>query len=653
MKPFRSIFTGICVLGILILGSFQAQSQETRYQGPLRVAGYKGEANYQYYIIEGDTLRNGPFRIQRSDLESLLQNKDTSFLFSGNYKDNIPEGTWRLKYGSFTSGNSSEVVDYQYRVLVNGIQQEAVGMLRNGLPEGMWNVAVNRIENSEVAQSNFKSKVDFEKGIPHGSFQIEDLESALVGRFLRDGLAHDQWTLFGGGDLEIEENWYFEDGVLQQVETKNDGEVKVWQLEYESTTEFKTKTLGEGYLQALRFQTKADDSLSYLKGLLPSLLVQNDIFYHNLDTIFTALGTTEFYPKWKVKLAYYPLDSLEQQYAQSIHQDVIEAKVISDALLNSSQLNLLALSDEQAAYGYAALKAIRQEWLKPLGKIKQYYEQDLLDYMKRPPLVAYIWPNGIPSATIDLSPYAEGKIPKATFVLPDADHYDLYKNNLMSSAQAASYALESLKMIQKELEIKLGLHKGEQELLAVEQRLIVLNDSLQTYVDSVQKKLPKAYHETLLSVGVFAEKQLSDYAMRSDTALKTALAEELVVCFKELNQLGRTIGSLPQQRDSLKKHYTDGVWNPFMATVMEEEVKKRILAAYDKVLVPYFLKNIETSLSCETAKEFSQQIQRTNQRMFALRDEETKKLERKLRKEKDPETVLELFNLGNSATKVE
>ncbi len=639
---------------LLILGGISMiQAQENTYRGPMRIAGYEGEAVFQYRIVEDDTLRNGPFRIQKSDLQSLLQNEDTSFLFSGDFKDNTPEGAWKLRFGSFTSGNGSEVVDYQYRVLVNGVQEEASGLVSEGRPNGTWNILVNQIENSEITGTSFKSKIDFQNGVPKGSFQIEDTQSTLVGRFLRNGLAHDQWALYGGGDTEIEEDWYFKDGILERVETKNEGKITEWRLNYDEKADFKTVKLGEGYLQALRFQASSKDSLSFLKGSLPKLLVQNTSFYHKLDTIFTEIGTTAFYPEWKVKLPYYPLDSLEKAHLQNIRSQVSEAKSISDILLNSSQLNLLKLSDEEAAYGYAVVQTISEEWLQPLYTLLSYEDLGVLDYIQRSKLMADIWPTGTPSTTIDLQASLEDGATDRTFSLPNAEQFTWQGNDLQASSQVAQYALQGLQVIERQLGVKLGKQQSQQELLILEERLIRLNDSLQSYIDSVGNKLPKSHLKALRSVSALAEKQLSAYASVPETSEKPTMARELVGCFKELNRLGRAVGTLPQQSDSIQKRYVDGVWNPFVAVVMEEQLKKRITSAYQKVLVPYFLNQTQTSLSCETAADIQQRMEQTYRRMLALRDEDTKRLERKLRKEDDPETVLELFNLENPATEHE
>jgi hypothetical protein len=91
--------------------------------------------------------------------------------------------------------------------------------------------------------------------------------------------------------------------------------------------------------------------------------------------------------------------------------------------------------------------------------------------------------------------------------------------------------------------------------------------------------------------------------------------------------------------------YQDAVWNPFMAVIMNEEVKKRITTAYRRDLIPFFLDKVENQLSCENAGPLAEMMDQVHQRMLELREEDTSKLERKLRREQDPIAILELIGL--------
>ena len=54
-------------------------------------------------------------------------------------------------------------------------------------------------------------------------------------------------------------------------------------------------------------------------------------------------------------------------------------------------------------------------------------------------------------------------------------------------------------------------------------------------------------------------------------------------------------------------------------------------------------------VDCENAKKLTEQITHTNDRMVKLREEDTKKLERKLRREKNPNEIMKLLHEQSTA----
>ena len=76
-------------------------------------------------------------------------------------------------------------------------------------------------------------------------------------------------------------------------------------------------------------------------------------------------------------------------------------------------------------------------------------------------------------------------------------------------------------------------------------------------------------------------------------------------------------------------------------------VKKRITESYEEVLIPYFLK-ATSSLECGNVKALNEQIIQTHKTILGLRNKDTRKLERKLRREKRPMEVLQLLQVTST-----
>jgi len=638
--PFILILCTLLALVPMVL-----QGQETfHYSGPLQIGKYKGEAGYDYKIVSGDTLLHGPFLMERSNLEALLENEDASFLFSGTFTDHYPTGFWRFQLGEFQSNSQSQVIDYQYRVLISGLQEEASGILDRGKPDGPWTYLVNQIKDSEIEKTLFKSTITFEKGIPQQSFRIENEKSTLVGRLLRNGLAHDEWSLYGSDGVEALESWIFNEGVLEKIQCMEDNETKMVELDL-NLDQRKTITLDDRYVKILELQLFENNDLDILERGMPKLLSKNAQYYHKIDAILSKLGESEFLSEFKVKVAHYPLDSVEEAALDSIATYFNQAKTTSDALLNSTQLNILKLSDTEALFLYEVVSVISEDYLNPIAKVVEYDKQGILEFMARDQLFPKLWPKGMPATKIEVFNAADSTGIERTFELSNAEKFRFDGSSLSSVRQLAQYTALSLDQIQGQLRNKLTQEQREQELIALEEELIAQSKGLYQLLDSIRTNTNGADRRALKQIQELTDNSLSKYSTMEEAAHKFESAQKLVACFGQLHVLAREVAALPAQWEEMQTIYQDGVWNPFTATVMNEEVKKRITSAYRKVLVPYLLKRAQNDLSCETAEELTDLMQGTYKRMTELREEDTSKLERKLRKEQDPKVVLQLFNV--------
>ncbi|MCL6265905.1 hypothetical protein [Flagellimonas myxillae] len=629
MKPtFRpqslfSLFLGLC-FSMTMLGQ-----EKLRYTGPFQLGSYVGEVDYTYQIIDGDTLLQGDFSMKRSSLNALIDQKDKTFSFSGAFEDGFPNGPWNFQFGEFQSDQKTEVVGYQYRVNVDGAQHQAQGNIVKGKPDGLWIISEQRIEDSEVAETLFSSQITYANGVPQQSFRIEGKQSTLVGRFLRTGLAHDDWTLFAE---ESNETWSFTDGVLRRVSMGEDT-FDVFQSPFRAA---RTINLDKRFSKIIKLQVGPEKSEALKKGI-SKLLAENDAHYKNLDDILSQLGQSQFMPLFKVKVPYFPLDSVERNHVKSIKKDYVHAAKVAHGLLENTQLNLLRRSDAEAQFLYSVVQKINTAYLKPLQKVRRFEEQQVLDYVERNQLVQRLFPNGKPSTLITPEQGERG------FEGPQASTFNFKEEAMVSLAQISAYAKVSLDQIASVLYEKVKNEQQQQEFVAFEEQMIAQINRLNQFIDSTDTS--GAMGEALLNIKSIAEGKLNVYSNATQSDGKLEEAKLLVPCLATFEKLARNISGLPQKELEIQEAYKDAVWNPFMANLMEEEVKKRLTAAYRNVLVPYLLEQANSALECDKAKALDQLITDIHTRMLELREEDTAKLERKLRKEKNPETVLELFNL--------
>ena len=630
---------------LFVLGhplALKSQEQQ-RYTGSFKINSYQGDAEYGYRLIQGDTLLDGSFHMQSSNLDALLKDGDETFVFDGSFKEGEADGFWRFEFGSYTTDGNTQLVDGQYRLNINGTRFEAYGIVNQGKPNGQWIIMVNELVNSSLQSNLFRSVISFEKGVPQQNVRIENENGTLVGRFLRNGLAHDVWSRYDKENTNISESWVFDEGLLIRKTYEDEEGSTETAVFSESRIETKIAPLNKAYLNLL--DIISGETPQAAKNDMASLLEENYAYYQKITDVLSYLGKSSFMPEFRVKVPQLTKDSTEIEKLDLVVELYDKAALPSEALLNNTQLQIIGRSDAEVDFLYQTLQKIDSDFLQPLKQLKEYHESGITGYMTTELLLQRLFPNGRPSTSIVVELERDGVVSTQTYTGPDAQAYDFEASTLLVLEDMARYAQTSAVSIAEVLNKKLASEQKQQELVELEKGLIAQIKQLNQQIDSVGRQLPNNVDKALQAIKKFAENELQAYTAIEDGDTKKKRGSELLQCLKELNQLATTIANLPNEQQLLKEKYQDAVWNPFMATIMDEAVKKRIMNAYENVLIPDLLRSVQSEISCDNASEYNQLLVRIHERMYELRDENTTKLERKLKRERNPQVVLGLFNI--------
>jgi len=254
----------------------------------------------------------------------------------------------------------------------------------------------------------------------------------------------------------------------------------------------------------------------------------------------------------------------------------------------------------------------------------------------------------MPASTLDIESSIDSVSTLKSYSIPTTAEYtstDSYMNKIEA---VAKMGYDGIMSIANEVKETLAQEKRQNELANLEEKIILQNDSLVLFIDSVSAVVPLKYVTSLLQIKSFARTVLNDYSKVKSAQKRLYAARNSVECLDHLNELSKTVSQMPSFRTTIQESYTDRIWNPFMATLMDEDIKKRITSAYTKTLEPYFLNEIE-HVSCDNLKSLDTDINATYSKILELKDNDTKKLERKLKKEKDPLAILEMLNVRNTS----
>jgi len=623
---------------------------ELQYEGLLNLGSYSAEADYRYDVIQEDTILNGPFYMQRFNLDALVSDGDSYFSLEGLFSYDMPDSTWRFRFGEFHADEGTELSDYHFKLTVSGVEHTAIANFNDGKPQGEWNHTVRRIDRSDIKNTIFRSNVRFEDGIPQGILRLENDSTTLLGRFLRNGFAHDTWVLNFDDEVDRLEKWYFVDGRLEKIVVERDQNLDTLMVYTNEIQRSKTVNMDNHFFQILGLQNFYDStSYSRMGGKMAELISENATYYQRINNTLVSLDKLTkqvTMPIFSVEVAYYPLNNEESKELEMIKSNLQQIDTIGLALLNDTRLKLLKHSDEDILFLLSTVKQIVQDYVLPARKVVKYQKEGILDYFPRENLQSQLNLNPNPITEINVSFEDSSGSKTRTFEGPNPQLFDTNSTGFTYLAGLSKYAWACIDSIDRRLNKNLRNQKLQREMEELESKLISKAEHLTSLLDSLSKNLSKPYKSTLSAIKTTANSKLRAYSTEENLIVKPEQARELINCVENLEKLAVILSKLPDRRSEIEELYTEEVWNPFTATIMNDQVKEKITHAYDQLLIPSILDSIKTELTCSNTQEFQTMLDVLYQRMQELRKQNTSKLERKLKNEDDPEEVMKLFEVS-------
>ena len=604
------------------------------------VTGYRGTLKYEYYLSGSDTIFDGEFYFT-SNIENKELNNSRSLDVEGRFSKNLPTGSWEFKIGNFTQTDKKNLVDYQYVIQATGVEKVVLFEVQGGEPSGDWLFRMDTVVDSEVVKSIFKSEFSYVGGVPQKSFRIESDTEFMIGGLLRNAVAHDVWSLFTEEGINEVENWKFDQGRLESILVSREDSTLQLEIGFGNHEKIEVVSLDQHYLDIIELRIQLQFPDFYFDGGMSKLLEVDSDNYEEILDFFEDLNRPLKVQGFKVDVPVYPISKKERDDYEQIFSNTSLAGKLIDSLLGDAQLNLLRLSDSEFADYFSISNLVNDKFLVKLIGLQKLDREDLLKHLSREETTELLWPNGIPYEVRQF----QNTVPSDVTLLSSSASYDFKEKNLQSLVDLSRYVLGISGRLDSIVNQKLSNNKREQAFLNQEKLLIDEAERKKNYVDSLSDRTANDVAKVFRSLNVFIEAGLEKYAKMSENSDKLAYSQELINCFDDIRKLADAIYLIPKQREEVNGLYQDQVWNPFTATVMDEAIKKRITKAYNSRLLPYFFNQVETNLTCSEIQEWTEFLTKLHDRMIALRNEDTKRLERKLKRTRDPEDILSLFDL--------
>lgn len=595
------------------------------------------------------------FRFQCLNPQSLLNGLDPYVKVEGQFNKGLPDGAWYLSFGSLSSSGKSSAQAYRYFLKTSGTQHNAFGEMKEGLPDGEWIQEVVDIENSQVIEQLFKSSVTYAKGVPQKSFSIENEQSILMGRLLRDGTAHDEWEVFSKQNPSEKEYWHFAEGELTRIVRQDEAGMDTVSFAWGDKLETMKLPFAEQFLQLVHVWKQVLTPVDKHKSLsmampkaaeIEKLMTEYFRLRENVDTIFQELNRRYDPGSLLVQAPVFTWKRGEVVALDSLCRAAKRSEEMSRSLLSNTQLQMLKLTSEEAAFFYELVHFLQQTYLQSIASVCTLYEQDLLKHVPRNRLSEYLFPESSLGNEVQVGYQHDGTERFRTWDGPALQSHEDGVDKMLNVARYIESTLASVRQI---LYKTLTIREREEKLSAYEAQLIAQVNNLQLFTDSLILHAHVAKDSVLLkNIHSAAVQELSSYSQQESTPAKLEQAKALVRCFRRLPSLASAVAHLHLEMNDIDSLYTERVWNPFTVTLMDEKVKKRITASYFNHVVPYLRAEVKTKLTCGKAQKLAVLFEALHKRMYEMREEDTTKIERKLRGEENPQVILEIFKIDHA-----
>ncbi|KAB1065498.1 hypothetical protein [Salibacter halophilus] len=617
------------------------------YDGEYRFGGKNYNVKFNYFENDGDTLLDGEFEAFHQFESSNDEFEYTSL--NGEFIENELDSKWEIKTGTFEPEGDGVYDDYSFSYTVNGNEFHAELQFDEGELTGNWQFFDWKIRNSEIFDTTLYGSVSYVDNLI-SNFSFDQQGNSLTGKLDSACVAEGVWKFYSTSNGEkIKKSWVFKNKHLSKVEIKrgdeNDLEISLMDTVGKNSIE-ETKELDRAFLEILKLKiairqpaliegfTQAED----LNELYFDFLDQ----YNKIDDILHPLRKETLFPEMKSKIYRFPYTDSEETSLNSIIKDHEKTRDIINSILDDPQVNIASISDEEIARYEAVLKKIREGFYSQQKDFIELYLNNYLPYLDRNEVIEF---------KFDLQEVIKLNNDSSSNDYPLKANYDYLENTELSELQKlerySKNILEDLELIQSDVEQFVSKYKRQKQLVDIESKLIEKYDSVKYLNDS----LITAEYNSFAKIDVnraiaqFADSSLKAYSGLNTENEKMERAKNLLSCYEKAEDLIYTVHQSTENIYKINEAYTREVFNPYTYTNMEEKAKPSIYNSFSNVLLPGIFQNLNR-LSCENISAYSQNFSVLFEGMMNfLKDENTNRAERKVKRTESASEAAEVLNL--------
>jgi hypothetical protein len=642
-----------------------------RYEGPYTLNEYEqGVASYSYTVDkDGNHIKSGIFSYRNEFFDN--DNKLIQRHFSGNYTNGLKSGKWNYSNHVYDINLITVTEKLQLKADINGVRTRLEGNYVNGKAHGQWKFEEQKIKNEREIGVMDVTTLNFKDGRMVGSFRYRSLQvDNLVnveGRFNDDHFMHGKWVLeYITDSIPIREFRTYENGFLldlriihvlkdsvltditynrvrEKLENINSGEPD---LPYQVGDRYFGFLFDDGFPELSSYKISQLQGNKILEKAITPITARR-ISGLNLEGIEALLpGATRRFV--------YTYTEAESNALSETSQKLQHYISYIDGVINNPTLTLHRQRSDTLAFTYKFL-ANTLDKLNILKENVALLESDEFKYQSRNTYFA----NGIEGVhRVDTIRYTfdeEERVrlfdndvsirDEAGIVFNLQAYVDVKANTIERLAPFVSASITEIErdLINTRTEQNILLHidsvtavfNVDRGINSVDQYNIPLTRTLVSLYDNYQRKL---------------DSKMQEYSTASEFEIRQAAAMNIIEMSQIYIDAYQQLGVLPRRLEVLNQSYMKLSYNPYMDTYdIPTRIKRNIYTASILYLIPYIQNQVVNAEDYREIPSHLTTLEQTFDRLLEiseLEDSATKSMERRLRRENNPERIKRILNIN-------
>lgn len=630
---------------ILISTGLTYSQQREKYVGEYTFNNEEGQAEFSFFENrEGNIILDGNFIFIRRTIDTLDRTLLSKLNVNGNFRQNQKHGRWRYVQEEHRV-ELRDVIDFEVITEIESENYELSAEYNEGLPNGIWEYKENKFERGRLEPLFRSDPINFSSGNITGGVSFEQFGDYLTynisGRLDAQGVMTGEWIFTYMRDtVFVRETRRYENGfllglrvvndetkevinevifheVIQNLDRLNQGE-KVGFSIAEARFPLTFNVGYRQYFEEIQVQERGNE---FLRHVL-SRILQYEEDYVQED------GYLSQYPIHTRRFEY-PISKDDQRNIEEIEEsfEALQSEVNRFANMNALAINRYRDDSLAFAYEYFQNKQERLDRVDTLVQILtsdeiRYIDQNVfvregIDYLSAFDTIRYEFDNDV--MTKELSYEEEISDDKSltenviAYIRREQSLVDILSNYITSE-------LEQLEQTDDlaTLEARILENKAEVDSIYLTHKTIS-NRDLEMFAAVFENILQRQFNE------------LSRRYSEMDTYIERIEQGEVILdLISEMqDQFDRLAAVFPTIED-LDETYQEETFNPFTYSRYNVRAKERLFDNGGMVLFNHYINELNNEESYTMIKEHLNKIEALQERLYELRDVDTRRIERRL-----------------------